>query len=191
MKKNEVKIDGYYVAKISDKLTTVHIVEENPHGGWTAVNTKTGKRVRIVSPAKLRGEATADGQAKKPGKRSTVKATKTNPVAPVETAEPEATTDTTETKAIDTAHEGEPKEKRLGLLSAAVKVLEEMREDDDPLNCHQLVERATAAGYWTPRAGKTPANTLYAAILREINEKGEASRFVKVERGKFRIKTQS
>mgnify|MGYP000997464826 CR=1 FL=1 len=36
--------------------------------------------------------------------------------------------------------------------------------------------------------GKTPASTVYAAILREIQKKGDASRFVKAERGKFKIK---
>lgn len=35
------------------------------------------------------------------------------------------------------------------------------------------------------KGGKTPANTLYSAILREINTKAEASRFRKTERGKF------
>ncbi|GEM_PF-5876952 len=39
--------------------------------------------------------------------------------------------------------------------------------------------------FWTPRKGKTPAATLYAAILREITTKGETSRFVKTERGRF------
>lgn len=34
---------------------------------------------------------------------------------------------------------------------------------------------------------KTPANTLYAAIIREINAKGDDGRFRKVERGKFQL----
>ena len=33
--------------------------------------------------------------------------------------------------------------------------------------------------------GKTPAATLYSAILREITTKGTSSRFVKSDRGKF------
>ena len=38
---------------------------------------------------------------------------------------------------------------------------------------------------WVSPGGKTPANTLYAAISRVINEKGEESGFRKAERGKF------
>jgi hypothetical protein len=33
--------------------------------------------------------------------------------------------------------------------------------------------------------GKTPAATLYSAILREISTKGKDARFTKIERGKF------
>ncbi|MGB2824687.1 MAG: winged helix-turn-helix domain-containing protein [Phycisphaerae bacterium] len=81
---------------------------------------------------------------------------------------------------------GQPK--RLSALNAAVKVLEERDPADGPLSCAQMIERMAAKGYWTPvRGGKTPANTLYAAILREINTKGEDSRFEKVERGRFTL----
>jgi len=34
---------------------------------------------------------------------------------------------------------------------------------------------------------KTPANSLHAAMQREIRTKGPASRFVKAERGKFAL----
>jgi hypothetical protein len=58
MKKNEVKVGGTYVAKVSDRLTTVRITGESRYGGWDAVNTKTGKAVRIKSAQRLRGPAT-------------------------------------------------------------------------------------------------------------------------------------
>ena len=35
---------------------------------------------------------------------------------------------------------------------------------------------------------KTPAATLYSAILREIQKKGKQSRFEKTERGRFRLR---
>ena len=57
MKKNEVKVGGEYVAKVSDRLTTVRITGESRYGGWDAVNTKTGKAVRIKSAQRLRAEA--------------------------------------------------------------------------------------------------------------------------------------
>lgn len=40
-------------------------------------------------------------------------------------------------------------------------------------------------GLWTSPGGKTPHATLYSAILREITAKGDESRFMKTERGKF------
>ena len=55
------------------------------------------------------------------------------------------------------------------------------------MRCKHIVELAVDRGLWQPGTGKTPANTLYAAILREIRTKGDESRFVKVERGKFAL----
>lgn len=56
MKKSEVKIGAVYTAKVSDKLVEVRIDSENRHGGWEAINLATGKRVRIKSAQRLRGE---------------------------------------------------------------------------------------------------------------------------------------
>jgi len=47
-------------------------------------------------------------------------------------------------------------------LDAAAKVL---AESGEPLNCKTIVERAIEKGYWKT-GGKTPAATIYAAILR-------------------------
>jgi len=69
-------------------------------------------------------------------------------------------------------------------LDAAAKVLAEAGE---PLGCKTIVERAIEKGYWKT-GGKTPAATVYAAILREIQKKGDASRFAKADRGMFTLK---
>jgi hypothetical protein len=56
------------------------------------------------------------------------------------------------------------------------------------MRCQDIVKVAIAAGLWTPGTGKTPANTLSAAIRREIKTKGaHSSRFRLVERGKFEL----
>ena len=75
------------------------------------------------------------------------------------------------------------KDGKMSGLSAAAKVLTEAGK---PLNTRTMVERAIEKGYWTTN-GKTPAATIYAAIIREIAQKGNASRFAKAERGKFEI----
>jgi hypothetical protein len=72
--------------------------------------------------------------------------------------------------------------KQLSALDAAAKVL---AQTGRPMSCTEMIEAMAANGYWTSPGGKTPAATLYSAILREITTKGAASRFVKTERGKF------
>ena len=57
MKKNEVKVGGTYIVKVSDKLVTVRIDSTHSGGGWYATNTATGKRIRIKSARRLRGAA--------------------------------------------------------------------------------------------------------------------------------------
>ncbi len=88
-----------------------------------------------------------------------------------------------------TAAENAPakaKQKTKGTLSgldAAAKVLAEAGE---PLRSKQIVETMLAKGYWTTN-GKTPAATIYAAMLREIQTKGKDARFKKTDRGLFTL----
>ena len=63
MKKNEVKVGGEFIAKVSGKLAHVRIDRENPHGGWDATNLATKKAVRIKSAQRLRAEAGRKGKA--------------------------------------------------------------------------------------------------------------------------------
>lgn len=53
------------------------------------------------------------------------------------------------------------------------------------MTCRQLIDAMAAKDSWKSKDGKTPQNTLYAAILKEINTKGKESRFQKVGRGQF------
>jgi len=74
MKKAQVQIGQTYVCKVSGRLAEVRIESECPYGGWWAVNTQTGRQVRIRSAQRLRAPAgrlrrreplaatTADGQ---------------------------------------------------------------------------------------------------------------------------------
>jgi len=74
----------------------------------------------------------------------------------------------------------------LSLVDAAIHV---MRETGEAMNTIRMVALVAERGLWQPsRGGKTPAATLYSCILREIRDKGDASRFEKKERGKFALK---
>jgi hypothetical protein len=77
----------------------------------------------------------------------------------------------------------EKAEKKLSQFQAAIKVLAEAR---GPLTCKAMVEAMEAKGYWSSPNGKTPSQTLYAAILRNI-KKGKDARFVKENRGMFAL----
>jgi len=72
--------------------------------------------------------------------------------------------------------------KRVSALAAAARVL---AETGTPMSCGELIEVMAEKKYWSSPAGKTPASTLYSAILRELKTKGSAARFQKTERGKF------
>lgn len=82
---------------------------------------------------------------------------------------------------------GGPKSKPINALDAAAKVL---GETGQPMSCKELIDSMANKGYWTSPGGKTPANTLYSAILREMSTKNSQARFVKAERGKFSLKTK-
>src|SRR5262249_28667891 len=76
------------------------------------------------------------------------------------------------------------KPKHLSAIDAAAKLLTELGQ---PMHCPELIEAMAKKGYWKSPGGKTPAATLYAAILKEITTKEKESRFVKVDRGQFGI----
>jgi hypothetical protein len=112
----------------------------------------------------------------------TKKTTKTEAKAPIENIEAAATPAPAKTKGKKSK---EPKAKKTSALDAALRVLEEASQ---PMTCPEMIEQMAAKGYWTSPGGKTPAATLYSAVLRETKTKGDASRFVKTERGKFAAK---
>ena len=73
---------------------------------------------------------------------------------------------------------------KLSQMAAAVKVMKQSRK---PLTCKQMVEAMAKKKLWTSPGGKTPEQTLYASILRDIQKYGDESRFQKVDRGLFTL----
>ena len=152
--------------------------------------TKTAKvpAKKILTVAEYEAQARAKDAAKKalPSERLGVPPTTPDVDAKVAakaaqdapTAAPK-----TEPKAKTPKAKDAPKTRKPGGLDAAVQVLTEAKE---PLGCKEMVERMLAQGLWQTN-GKTPAATIYAAILREITTKGDASRFRKTDRGRFAL----
>jgi hypothetical protein len=175
MKKADVKIGGVFYANVSGKKAKVRIDAEASGGGWSATNLETNKSVRIKTAQRLLGVARAKGSAQttNDGNLTVVE------VPPAEVVSMEPNTKTPK-RVKPKPDDGTPK--RLSALSAAARVL---GESDEPLSVKQMVEQMSAKGYWNSPGGKTPHATLYSAILREIAGKGEKSRFVRTDRGRF------
>lgn len=77
-------------------------------------------------------------------------------------------------------------EKPRSLLNAAIEVLKRLPEGT-ALNTRELVKQAIEQHLWEPTGCKTPEQTLYGSIFREMKTK-EQPRIVKAEeKGKFRI----
>ena len=73
---------------------------------------------------------------------------------------------------------------KMSLLNAAVEVL---RQNGKPLNTREIVAKAVTDGLWNPTGAKTPNQTLYGSIFREIATK-KSPRIVKsAEKGKFQL----
>jgi hypothetical protein len=120
-----------------------------------------------------------------PTKKAT---TKTKPATGKKTASAKQSA-RTKTPPAKTAAEAKPStaktgDKKLSALDAAAKVLGEAQE---PLNAKTMIERMAAKGYWQSPGGQTPHATLYAAISREIQQKGQDARFQKADRGLFTL----
>ena len=88
--------------------------------------------------------------------------------------------------AINPAHESDKPKKHISLLSAAVEVLKDAGPEH-PMNCKEILEAILERHLWTPTECKTPEQTLYGSIFREINAK-EHPRILKSNvKGKFVI----
>ena len=77
---------------------------------------------------------------------------------------------------------------KLSLIKAAVAIL---TETEEAMNTKSIVEAAKSKGLWSPGEGKTPEQTLYSAIVREIKVKGAAARFAAAGHGLFKLNQAS
>jgi hypothetical protein len=163
MKQEDIQIGGTYLVGLAGNLVPVLITDNHPSGtGWHGKTVKTGKQ--IVNPS----EPVAQQGKRKP------KATPSTTDAPKrDTTKPAATCGNQDTS------------KPMSLINAAAHLL--AQGEQAPMRCKDIVEQAINQNLWQPGKGLTPASTLYAAIGREIKTKGDASRFVKAERGMFTV----
>jgi hypothetical protein len=183
MKKNDVKVGGTYLAKVTDKVVSVRIDAENPHGGWNATNLSTGKKVRIKSAQRLRGPAKGKKAAKADHETPAKQKAEQTGHAPRSELTAEESDKLAKVRKAKKAAADKPK--RVSALNAAAEVL---KASDKPMRAKEMIEAMAARGLWSSPNGMTPEATLYAAIIREISkavETGTISRFRKTDRGMF------
>ncbi len=157
MSKSAIRAGDRAFVKVGRNLVEVR-VDGKADGGWN-VTSRTGKSMTVKTLLTAEGDTLAAHEADAPA--SAKAEAKAKPAAPSPKAVPP---------------------KGLGLLSAAAAVLE---RSDAPMSVKAMIEAAKSEGLWTPKGGKTPEQTLYSAIIREIRDKGNASRFRKEGRGLF------
>ena len=157
---NEFKAGDRAYTKVGRNLVEVR-VKAKTETGWT-VTTRTGRTLAVRSLEAVPGAAAGIASAATP--KAAAKATKAA------------------AKATPKAEAGAVPKKGLSLLNAAATVLERSGE---AMPVRAMIEEAKASGLWTPTGGKTPEQTLYSAVIREIKDKGGASRFRKDGRGRF------
>lgn len=60
MRAKDIQIGGRYIAKVSGREVVVRVLAESSFGGWTCVNTDTGRQIRVKSAQRFRRPATAE-----------------------------------------------------------------------------------------------------------------------------------
>ena len=165
--KRKIELGKVYSTKVGGTFLPVRIDRSLGHGRYEGVCMPDGKAVKVATDAvKGAGVTVEQWQAQRQPQEQDAPA----PAAEPKTKKPKAAAK-------------EKKERKPSGLDAAVVVL---AEAGTPMNTADMVKRMLETGLWKT-GGKTPAATIYAAIIREISVKGDQSRFRKTDRGHFEL----
>ena len=156
---SEIKVGSKVILKVGRNAVEVEILKAMADGdAYWVKSIASGKEFMM------------------PSARIKVPTVSIEPVAEPETIENEAPNPAPECTTVP------KKEKKLSLMDAAVEVL---KQSGEPMNTREMVKAATDSGLWIPTDCKTPEQTLYGSIFREMKIK-ENPRIVKSSvKGKF------
>lgn len=171
--------DGQLIEVTNGRLRNEGDLGHSFTGRTLAVNVKTGQ----LNPAKKEDRFYLDELVRKLTKKQ-VDEWLTIELREVEAAAAAASeTKPESTKAMKKTVRKQRKraDGKLNVLNAALKVL---TDSGEPMNCKAMVETMLEQKLWKTN-GKTPHATLYSAIIREIQNKGDDARFRKTDRGQF------
>ena len=146
-------------ARVGRNLVEVEIIEDCGNGNYKVKSVSSGREFNTSRLEKINNNQMEDATMPEDTINTTAEA-EVN--AEVDTPNPAPECETAK------------KEKKVSLLDLAAKILADTGE---ALNCKELVAKAKETGWVS--TGKTPEQTLYSGIFREMKDKGEASRFKK------------
>jgi len=155
-----ITIGQEVLVKIAGRIISA-IIEETLPDGWMVKSIASGKTFKTK---KLHEQPTAEAAP----------ATEAAPVAEPAAEEPEA-------PAAEPALEA-PRARKMSLLDAAIEVL---KLEAKALNTRDMVKQAIERGLWVQTSCKTPEQSLYGAIFREIKESEHARIRKSEKRGAF------
>src|SRR5262245_21174967 len=113
------------------------------------LQTRAAKAKAVQAAASMPGELPSDGTTEMPS-ASAPQPARTEAKPPV---------------SVNAPPNHAPCAKKCSALDAAFQVLSETGQ---PMSCPELIAAMTAKGYWSSPKGRTPAATLYSALLREL-----------------------
>ena len=171
-----ITIGQEVLVKIAGRIISA-IIEETLPDGWMVKSIASGKTFKTK---KLHEQPTAEAapvaepQPAAEAAPVAEPAAEAAPVAEPAMEEPEA-------PAEEPAPEA-PRARKMSLLDAAIEVL---KLEAKALNTRDMVKQAIERGLWVQTSCKTPEQSLYGAIFREIKESEHARIRKSEKRGAF------
>ena len=157
---SNITVGTIAIVKVGRNEVEVTVTEVTATG-WKVKSQTTGREFEVRRIERIVTEPVEETEAAAPE------------VAAPETAAPAEPETEADDNAVNPAPEsgsGPRPEKKLSLLNAAAKVLAACRT---PMNCKEMIAKAVEMGLWTPTGAKTPEQTLYSGIFREIKSTEE------------------
>ena len=169
------------LVKLAGRIIPVRVEAVLPDG-WMVRSATSGKIFKTKKLHEQPANEAAAPESEPATEPAEVPAAETEPAVEQHEA-PAAVAEQPEAPAAEPAPEA-PRARKVSLLDAALEVL---KAEGRAMNTREMVKLAIERGLWIKTACKTPEQSLYGAIFREIASK-EVPRIVKAEvRGKFKL----
>jgi len=180
-----VTVGQEVLVKIAGRIIPVRVEAVLPDG-WMVRSLTSGK---IFKTKKLHEQPANEAAAvtePQPAAEQPEAQVAEQPEAPAAVTEPQPAAELPETEpATEPASESAPeapRTRKMSLLDAAIEVL---KLEAKALNTRDMVKQAIERGLWVQTSCKTPEQSLYGAIFREIKESEHARIRKSEKRGLF------